>query len=361
MNLPESPEDISAPYIESILSNFPGETYQEYLPITDFHVQRLQKGTSGSKLNVITVIQAADREPIRFILKIEGGQKEVLFYRELADRVPVDTPRVLDARMLDDGRAWLIMEEITDVKDGLSWDAADYKGVLSGMARLHAKFWSHTGSLDDCTWLWRPDEQSLQKLVEARKSDIEALAASDLPRTLPEVFSSERLALAMQVLEQPAIVFDPLLAAGTTLVHGDYWFHNVQITNSGRIVLVDWQGPQVWSGLWELVYFLNLLLPVSAAVYREALPVDEGTMISWYADALAEAGVALPKRDFENALLAARVWHPIQHWIRQYAYAVREGLLRADKLRDEYPGAVRFLTSTFARWDKDAHALPGRE
>jgi hypothetical protein len=291
------------------------------------------------------------------ILKLEGGQKEIFFYRELASRLPVDTPRVLDARILDDGRAWLLMEEITGVKDGLTWDEVDYKAVLSDMARLHAHFWAKTGWLDDCVWLWRADDESLRALVAARRRDLDVIAASWLPQALPEVFEVDRLSLAIRVLEQPENVFGPLLAAGTTLVHGDYWFHNVQITNAGRRALVDWQGPQVWSGLWELAYFLNLLLAVGPGVYREELPFDEDLMISWYADALAEAGVVLSKNAFDQALMSARIWHPLQHWFRQYSYSITQGLPPTHNIQVAYPGAVQFLVATFARWDQDVHAL----
>ena len=354
MSLPNSPDAIDAVYLESLLRNYSGEPHQK---LVGFSVQRLDKGTSGAELYLVAVELAPGSEPSRFVLKIGGGQQEVYFYRELASRLPVDTPRVLDARMLDNGRAWLLMEEIAGVKDGLAWDEADYKAVLAGMARLHAQFWTRTNLLDDCSWLWRPDERSLQELVAARSSDVATLTAAGLPEALPEVFGSERLALATHLLEQPEKLFGPLLAAGTTLVHGDYWFHNIQITGTGRIVLVDWQDPQVWSGLWELAYFMNLLMPVAAGVYREKLPVDEDLMIGWYADALADAGVALPKSDFDAALLSARVWHPVQHWIRQYSYAVTQGLLPTEGIQETRLAAVRFLTTTFARWEQDAHAL----
>ncbi len=354
MSLPNSPDAITASYLESLLRAYTSEPYQE---VADFSVQPLNKGTSGAGLHVVTINRAPGSEPLRFILKLAGGEKEVLFYRELASRVPAGTPRVLDARMLDDGRAWVLMEEITGVKDGLTWGEADYKAVLSGMAWLHARFWTRTGLLDDCPWLWRANAQSLQELVTARRSDLHAIWASELPRALPGVFGADRLALARHVLEQPEKLFGPLLAAGTTLVHGDYWFHNVQITNTGRIVLVDWQNPAVWSGLWELAYFLNLLLPVGPGVYREALPFAEDLMVRWYADALDDAGVVLAKSDFDAALLSARIWHPLQHWVRQYSYAVTQGLLPAESIRDKYPGAVRFLAATFARWEQDVHAF----
>jgi hypothetical protein len=356
MNLPDSPDAINAAYLESLLRSYSAEPDQQ---VESFSVERLDRGTSGARLHVVSINLASGEAPLRFILKFDGGQNEVFFYRELAPRVPVDTPRVLDARLLDDGRAWLLMEEITDVKDGLAWDEADYKAVLTDMARLHARYWAQTDLLDDCLWLWRPDDASLQELAVARRHDLDVIWASWLPQAVPEVFPADRLSLAGMVLEQPERLFGPLLAAGTTLVHGDYWFHNVQITGTGRRVLVDWQAPQVWSGLWELAYFLNLLLAVGPGVFREELPFDEELMIGWYADALAEGGAPLPRGAFDQALLSARVWHPLQHWVRQYSYAITHDLLPTRNIQAEYPGAVRFLATTFARWEQDARALLG--
>ncbi|HYO50978.1 MAG TPA: hypothetical protein VEW94_14090 [Chloroflexia bacterium] len=87
------------------------------------------------------------------------------------------------------------------------------------------------------------------------------------------------------------------------------------------------------------------------------MPFDEDLMISWYADALAEAGVVLSKNAFDQALMSARIWHPLQHWFRQYSYAVTQDLLPTQNIQVAYPGAVQFLVATFARWDQDVHAL----
>lgn len=354
MNLPDSPDTISTEYLEPLLRAYTGNAGSL---VTGFKAERLSRGTSGAGLYVLSVDVASGDAPHRFILKFNGGRKEVLFYRDLAGRVAVDTPRVLDARLPDESSSWLIMEEIKGIKDGLAWDVADYEAVVTGMARFHAGYWGQTSLLDDCPWLWRPDEKALEELVAARRSDAEAILAAGLPEAFPQVFGAERLAKVMRALEQPDKLFGPLLAAGATLVHGDYWFYNVQVTGSGRRVLVDWQGPQVWSGLWELAYFLNLLHVTESGAYREQLPIEEDAMVSLYASALAEAGIALPKNVFDRALLSARIWHPIQHWVRQIGRAAAHGLITADTVQKSFPGAERFLADTFARWDEDVRTL----
>jgi hypothetical protein len=354
MTLPSSPDTIDAAYLESRLRAYSGEADAR---VASFDVQRMDKGTSGARLYRVSISLGESRGTQSFILKLGGGGDEALFYRDLAAHLPVETPRVLDARLLDDGGGWLLMEEITGVKSGLDWSPQDYRAVLADMARLHARFWNKTERLDGHEWLWRPDEGSLNELAAARRTDVEAIAASRLPEMLPEAFGEEKLALARRLLERPASMFGPMLEAGMTLVHGDYWFHNVQVTEAGRRVLVDWQGPMVWSGLWELAYFMNLLLPVSSSEYREELPVAEETMVDWYRAALAAAGVSLPKELYSRALLAAKVWHPMQHWHRQIGRAAANGWLSEGNIGEENPGAARFLAQTFSRWEIDAQAL----
>jgi hypothetical protein len=354
MTLPSSPDTIDAAYLESRLRAYSGEAVAR---VVGFDVQRLDKGTSGARLYRVSVSSGESDGTSSFILKLGGGGDEALFYRDLAALVQVETPRVLDARLLDNGSGWLLMEEITGVKSGLEWSPDDYRTVLADMARLHARFWNKTEMLDGHGWLWRPDDQSLKELASARRADVEAIAASRLPEMLPEAFGEEKLALACRLLDWPESMFGPMLEAGTTLVHGDYWFHNVQVTEAGRRVLVDWQGPMVWSGLWELAYFMNLLLPVSSSEYREELPVAEETMVDWYRDALAAEGVSLPKELFDRAFLAAKVWHPVQHWHRQIGRAAANGRLSEGNIQEENPGAARFLVDTFSRWQINAQAL----
>src|SRR4029077_10531939 len=93
----------------------------------------------------------------------------------------------------------------------------------------------------------------------------------------------------------------PLRDLGFTLVHGDYWFYNVLLPPDGRRVMVDWQAPMIWSGLWELAYFVNLLRPMNGYRYR-LLPVPESDIVEWYRSELWLCGLTFDDQEFDQAL-----------------------------------------------------------
>ena len=366
MPLPNSTDAIDPGYLEPLLRAFLGEPR---LTVGTINIEPLGRGTSAANLYTVVVQPAYGSNPVRLVLKLDapGHLTEVQFYRDLAGRVDVDTPRVLDARIVGDGRAWLLIEDLAHAKDGLAWTEADYHDVVRDMARFHASLWEQTDSVDDCRWLWRPTREATQEQVAALRDHLATIESSGLARAVPDILSRKRLFLIKDVLERSEDVLRPMLAAGTTLVHGDYWFYNVQVLPHGRRVLLDWQECRVWSGLWELAYFLNLLHVAGRRrfSYREQLPVPEETLIGWYAEGLRARGVALTHGVFEDALACAYIWHPLLHWLPRLAQIGEEATrLPAWSLLSRTPPAVsallaaagygaarRFLATTFDRWE----------
>jgi hypothetical protein len=240
------------------------------------------------------------------------------------------------------------MEEI-DARDDLTWTSFDYRLVVRDMAQLHAKYWGRTDFLT-YDWLWRPDREALHLHMAGLAEVAEGVSGSWLEGTLPEMFGRGKLSLMRRVLSQYPRMVRPLNAPGLTLCHGDYWFHNVLLTRAGARVLIDWQGSRIWSGIWELAYFLNLLLAVSPGVYRE-MPVPEESVVRWYVQGLEAAGVSIPESDFNRAFLAARVLHPLLHWLPMV------GASAASPPYDIDEPTRRFLAQTFERWERDATSL----
>lgn len=370
---PDSPGAVDARYLAPLLSEFRGRAPD----IQDIQIAPLKRGTSTARLYAIVVRDRSGGDPARLVLKISapGDLNETRFYRDLRGEVPLDTPRVLDTRVLDDGRGWLLMEELAGTRDGLTWTVADYRDVVRDMARLHAAFWGRSDALDGCQWLWRPTAEALREQVEGPRDDLAAIEATGFSAVAPEILSPERLSLAARVLARSEDVLRSMLGVGTTLVHGDYWFYNVQVLADGRRVLVDWQECRVWSGVWELAYFTNLLhlTGQSRFSYRKLLPVSEGDVVRWYWEALSESGVSVSRGAWEEALACARIWQPLLHWLPRYK-RIAEGAarlpgwpllkrsrpaVRALFLIAGYGGARALLAATFDRWEGDAQAWLG--
>jgi hypothetical protein len=132
MRLPEHPADISGAYLERcaepLLERQVGSAALRSLaPIST--------GTSGDE--VYELVVSVDDQPLRLILKLNepGEVAETLFYRDLRESVPVDTPRIADARLLGDGRGWILMERVGG-RDHETWIDDDYRSVVEAMAAV---------------------------------------------------------------------------------------------------------------------------------------------------------------------------------------------------------------------------------
>lgn len=369
--LPQSPEEITRDYLQQVIvarnpsadlvvdrhgvdrphasspeSDGPPLTVEEWRL-----AQTENPGTSGASLRRIEVRLTHTDKPLHLVLKIGGTGREARFYQSVAAQLPIETPRVYDARLLDDGAPWVLMEEVPGVKDGLRWTPGDYRRVVEDMAAFHARYWGREEELAAIGWLEAPTPANVQRRVDKVRADLDAVAGSWVPELLPDVYRPERLSLMRSLLDQPAWL-NPLLHLGCTLVHGDYWFHNVLITSDGRRVLVDWDSCLIWSGLWELAYFLNLLHAVGGGAWREELPVSEADASAWYRAALGRHGVAISQADFERGMVIARVWQPLAHWTRQNAVA--STMPRPTALSES---GMHFMRVTFDRWEEDARRL----
>ncbi len=365
--LPQSSAELTATYLEPLLRTLLDDSR---LMITEIRAARLQAGTSGSTIQSIAVQTAQRPGRIKLILKVDqpGELNEVRFYQDLASRVPISTPRVLDSRILSDGRGWVLMENLGVAKSHLDWTEQDVRSVVRDMATLHAEFWRRTDLLDGAPWLPRPDATAIGQQVETLRSCVTGIEAAGLPQVLPNLLAGPRLRLIDQVLDHAEDVLDPLLAAGTTLVHGDYWFHNVQLLADGRRVLLDWQNCRVFSGVWELVYFMDLRHVIGQRSFRAHTPELEDDVIACYLESLREHGVNLQDQPFREAVRCARIWHPLAHWLTRYGrMAERASGTTAWRAARKVPvaarlvatalasrGAIHFMESTWARWEKDS-------
>ena len=120
------------------------------------------------------------------------------------------------------------------------------------------------------------------------------------------------------MLDRSDDVMGPLLRPETTRVHGDYWFHNVQLLPDGRRLLLDWQTVRLFSGIWELVYFLDLWHVIGRRSFRIQIPETERQVAAWYVDALRKCGVDIEDDVFQEALASAYIWQPLAHWLTRY-------------------------------------------
>jgi hypothetical protein len=312
-------------------------------------VTALSEGTSGDEVFELAV--SVDGEALRLVLKLNGPGEtaETFFYRDLAAAVPVDTAPVLDARPLPDGRGWVLMEAV-EGKSPEAWDDDDHRAVVEAMAAMHARF-TRSPELDRCSWLWRPTADAMAEIASGLRELVVVVQSADALGPLGRVYTDDRLRRIGRALDRAQELVGPMLAASETLVHGDYWFRNVMATADGRHVVLDWQGCRVFSGIWELCYFVDLLRAVGPGRYRD-LPVAEDALVAWYLESLRTHGHGVSDTAFSDAYLRSKVIQPLAHWFLNDALTVVAG--GAATVSHE---AVAFREGEFRRWDEAAGSV----
>jgi hypothetical protein len=223
-----------------------------------------------------------------FNVGVSGGNyvREVLFYRRLAAKALIATPRWYMAEVDEPtGEFVLLMEDLApaeqgDQLQGVTLDQA--RLVVDEAAKLHA---SHFGdeSLEDEPWIFAsrrgatpltpPDVMvQLWKTYEERYGD----------RLTPRAVAAGRR------LAERIVKFRELPQGLRCLMHYDYRPDNMMFATpaGGRAVtILDWQSLGLGAGPMDLGYFLG------GAISPEARRAHEAEFLSRYLDGLTRHGV----------------------------------------------------------------------
>lgn len=207
---------------------------------------------------------------------------EVMFYREMAPRTAIRTPRVYAAEIDADDRFVLLFEDLAPARQGdqmrgVSLD--DAREVLREAVHLHTAFWNDR-SLMEKPWVkvpegaqsfyttdlieraWHHVQQHYQGYLSAEVRDVcdrfvRNHAHWNRPRGLPKCFS-----------------------------HNDFRPDNMLFGGrDGRIVVVDWQTASFLGSGMDVAYFLG------GAFDRETRRQHEHALLRTYHDGLLANGV----------------------------------------------------------------------
>jgi aminoglycoside/choline kinase family phosphotransferase len=168
-----------------------------------------------------------------------GYAREVRFYREIASRIGISTPRCFFAHYdRAEGEFLLLLEDLSpastvDMEQGLSLAQAEL--VLDQLAEMHARFWQRVDGLD---WL----QLSPELVVTMRDRFVVALPkfAARYGARYPEIARAGRY---MAVLLADAGIMAQVRRAPLTLAHNDVHVNNLLLPGAagGRFALIDWQ------------------------------------------------------------------------------------------------------------------------
>jgi aminoglycoside phosphotransferase (APT) family kinase protein len=242
---------------------------------------------------------------------LEGGaySREARFYRDLAPRLGMSTPRVFLADYdVSTNQGVILMENLHernvvfgDAHRGFTRDEA--ARVLAELAKLHAGTWSatHTGdfawvpsvlaTIADPDYIFANDR--LQELLDGSRGDSVPGAVRD----------GARLHDALQVLAERND------GSPHCLLHGDTHVRNMYLDSDGMPGLYDWQTIQFGRWSLDVAYFLGASLD---AKDREATVRE---LLAHYCGELRARGVEPPTAELAWQWYRKSIVYGLYLWV----------------------------------------------
>ena len=215
-------------------------------------------------------------------------EREVRYCAELDPLTDAVTPRTFCC--LFDGQGFLIvMEDLADYEVGSQVEGATLHQTelaIDELAKLHSAFWNRVADLN-----WVPG------IANSYHADALAGGARigwpnmeerfEVPDTVTR--HRDRFLASIPLLQAER------MAAPVTLVHGDYRMENLMYGSGPgqhEIVVIDWQGPLIARGMFDVSLFLGQ--STKTEVRRE----HERSLLDRYLAGLKAGGVTGIDRDF---------------------------------------------------------------
>lgn len=291
-----TPDTIDAAFLTRVLR---ANGHNE-VSVRSFRAERIGTGQLGTCMRYTLELAGGTRDAPRSLVgkfpsddplsRATGEQlgnyyREVMFYRELASRLPVAKPRCYFAEVAGRGSDFaILLEDMAPAKQGdqlAGCSVAVARAAVRELVKLHAPTWQDE-SLRGKDWI---EERTAEKGSEWREM-YRASLAPFLARFGSRLADDEReIIAAVADSKGPPFAYP---AEPWALVHIDFRLDNLLIDESvtpPRVAVVDWQSVVLQSPLSDLAYFLgaSLLPEVRRPVERE--------LVREYHDGLVAAGV----------------------------------------------------------------------
>ena len=224
--------------------------------------------------SIIVKLPSVNAKNRRLGRRLALYRREYDFYRSLASRIPVSTPRLLYGDFEPRSHRFvLVLEDIRGmaVVDQLAGASpAQAKLAVRALARMHGAHWNRVHE-DPVSGSYDSNNPKLSPVVQV-------VYLTNLVRTLKhfgDAFSSTTRQLAeafgLGIVDHMA----GLGAGPRTFTHGDYRLDNLFFGADGGdgVTVIDWQVSGLSCGLYDVGYFLagNLTTAVRRQVEREAV------------------------------------------------------------------------------------------
>jgi hypothetical protein len=297
--VPADASDITADWLRSAAPDA-----EELADVTSVRAERMAEGVGMlTKIYRLTLGRSAGgpRAPATLVAKLPSSiaevrdlckaygfyEREVMFYRELADTIDVKSPRCLVAEFDPATSAFvLVMEDLVDATMGdqvAGLGVGQIKAATDRAAALHGRWWG------------RPELRALEGKVQpfgappwdgmqARHASgwekIDAWLAGRVSRELRRI--GERMCSTL------GAIFRDASAGPRTICHGDFRADNLMFTgpaDAPGLTCVDWQLTVQAAGPYDIGYMM------SGSVNPDIRRGHEMALLRGYHAALQAAGV----------------------------------------------------------------------
>ena len=259
----QSCDQLSADLVNHVLAGKLPET------VTDVTVKPLGEGVglmssiaranltfeSGSWASII-VKCAAQTDNKAFSKQLNFYFNEINFYRHLAHKTPLPSPKCLFADIDPETQDFLlILEDLGDAEAGDQLQGCTAEEMLLAFelaARMHALYWDKT---DEISWL---NYQNVESMTLFRRDAIFRPGVEPTIAAFPELFVDDLVDVVRKIGEQYADLFNQAMSGPSTLIHGDYRIDNMFLMRKSgelEIIAVDWQNTTGGNGLMDTAYF----------------------------------------------------------------------------------------------------------
>lgn len=300
-SLPETPEALTAAWLEAALGErFPG------VRIDSVEVLEIHQGTNDNARIGVRYASPSDLPPTYFLKMLPTdperretigetgmGRREALFYRHLADVVPMRVPRPFVARVDEAGAFVLLLEDLAaadarlaDPATGIS--VAQAMGAMDDFAALHVRYADAAIREREAPWVGFMDDGGDMGIRMLRYGlDHHRDKLRDPFAEMARLYIERRPEL------------DAIWKRGpTTLLQGDGHVGNLFLEGD-RVGFLDWGLIQLGHPIRDVGYFITM------ALSPEDRRAHERALLTRYLEARVEAGG--DAIDFEDAWLLHRV------------------------------------------------------
>lgn len=233
---------------------------------------------------------------------MERAQRELAFYRNLADAVPLRVPRVWHSYSDQDGVA-LLLEALHPSAPPDGWQESAFLVVLRQLAYFHATFWNDTAQLAQYTWLRR--QADLATEVQQAHSHWQRLHEQPRFTRVLTVRETARIHRLVDCMEAANTVTQAL---PLTLCHGDCTTMNVLHDSAGELIWADWQEVRLARGPEDVAFLLERASVAGARVSYD-------TVLKAYHERLeAEINETISLESVRRVVQAAELRSRVLYW-----------------------------------------------